>query len=305
MQLSLQIKNQAEQIRKLENTALELTFETENFDGKPKNLYLLHFGYSKLDRVICHLARQNGYQLDKGVNCDNLVASKLTGEFLTQNVDFEGMKSNLTSNSTKKLNSTISINFSDSNLFPNILNTSSYNYIIGFYNPFNRYIWRYTAHKKTFKLNLPNQKFQPFNEWLEKNTVPNYHTRRICGKYCESVASINRTHLEFAKRMLTRFDAVLVHDRFEASLDVMYSRFGWNRDIGSDADGVGDDSETGVYGKRDVLDNPFLVEFETSKAKFHELVMYDNELYEFARYLNRKQMEESYFWKLEAKNKIK
>ena len=77
IQLNIVVETQRKEIEELENSALEMFYETEFFNGKKKDFYLLHFGYSRLDTKICHLAKTNNFTLETGINCDNLVQSSL------------------------------------------------------------------------------------------------------------------------------------------------------------------------------------------------------------------------------------
>lgn len=173
------------------------------------------------------------------------------------------------------------------------LTPTTHDYIILIEDPFDRYIHQYNElHRKndeSFNFKNADQvsKFPSFPVWLS-NTSDNYYTRFLAASGDRPEMEMNRTFIELAKRVLDDCSGVLLTETLQSSMEILYTRFGWNRsfDIGRV--------------KKKILRPLIGWDVEKVKEKFHEKVMFDNELFEYARYLNRKQLEEAFYWKTQA-----
>jgi len=95
---------------------------------------------------------------------------------------------------------------------------------------------------------------------------------------------LNSSHLEKAKSRLDKFSAVMILENLNQSLDILRSRFNW--EIPTEYQNKTKISKTGVNSaNKSRLQG-------VDVGKIRELVTFDDELYAYALYLNKKHIEE-------------
>ena len=100
---------------------------------------------------------------------------------------------------------------------------------------------------------------------------------------------LDKAHLEKAKSRLDKFSAVLILENFDESLEILSSKFNWTIPAKYQKVKV-EEKNNDIYNHRDRTKIPGI-----EIPKIRELVTFDDELYAYAVYLNRKQLEEIKF----------
>ena len=88
---------------------------------------------------------------------------------------------------------------------------------------------------------------------------------------------LNEEHLEFAKNRLESFSAILILENLSESLEILDNKFGWK--IPNEYKGT---KKTNSASRS---------KLNVDVDKIEELTTFDDELYAFGIYLNRKQLE--------------
>ena len=169
---------------------------------------------------------------------------------------------------------------------PSELDYDNYDFVTVMRDPWERYIShfvhdfvKYTHKKNTFAHN--------FTEWVSGQR-DNYFTRKICGSECMEIprGKLDESHLEKAKSRLDKFSAVMILENLNESLEILSSKFNW--------------TIPAKYQKTKTVDNGTPVNHRNRSEipgidipKIRELVTFDDELYSYAVYLSRKQLEKS------------
>ena len=124
-----------------------------------------------------------------------------------------------------------------------------------------------------------------FTDWVSAQR-DNYFTRKICGPECMEIprGKLDSSHLEKAKSRLDKFSAVMILENLNESLEILSAKFDWT--IPEKYQKTKQVTKTGVNS----ADRSKLPGIDIRKIR--ELVTFDDELYAYAVYLSRKQLEE-------------
>ena len=145
---------------------------------------------------------------------------------------------------------------------------------------------------KTWKLKFSKSKVEDpvfpaknFTQWVSAQR-DNYFTRKICGPDCMDIprGKLDKSHLEKAKSRLDKFSAVMILENLNESLEILSSKFNWT--IPAEYQKTKKISQKGTNS----ADRSKLPGIDARKIR--ELVTFDDELYAYAVYLSRKQLEE-------------
>ena len=233
----------------------------ENHDPG-KLLFNMHF-HKAAGSTICKLARFNKYKTTR-TNCNYWKNQTCCGETVAQQKAV-----------AKNLISTNSYNFiANERFLPDKLDHEFYEYMIVFRKP----LERYASHYKFARDEYPEKSIGKFADWL-KCQPDNYMFRNLCGNRCLKKArgDLNRNDMEYVKNKLSQFKAILILEQFDESMFIMKRKFGWKR-------------EHKVRNQGDSHDEKVYTEKDTERFKF--MTTFDDELYAYAEYLNKAQIEE-------------
>ena len=114
-----------------------------------------------------------------------------------------------------------------------------------------------------------------------------YMTRRLCGSSCDRIArgELTTIHLEKAKSRLSTFEAVLVLENFEDSLKILAGgSFQWRNLSVKKGSAAAGSSKKYIYEK--------VMNDGDWRSDMDLMTLFDVELFEFAKYLNLKQIRE-------------
>lgn len=270
----------------------ELTLTTKLSTNK-KILFFLHF-HKAGGHSICKTAAKNNYIIPQGSNCNAFLTVNNSKSSISSSSSSTNQSPPLTIYNTK--DDKISCcgetlqdqqNFAKSTKYTFVANekqlhqdfdTEYYDYMVVFREPWSRYASHYKYARDYF---FSKKLLGSFETWV-RSQPDNFMLRSVCGPICQSVPTgqLTDSHLEFVKNRLDKFSAVLILENFSESMKIMIHKFGWKEE------------SQPFHGNPNKKSSSELVATEEIMEKYHYLVTFDVELYEYARYLSQRQIEQ-------------
>ena len=274
----------------------------QNDNPSRKIIYFLHF-HNSGGSSLCSLANKNNLRTGpKSQNCNIWIGAKKPNgvmkfsKYPGSPMDYGSLGNNIPCcgqniSQQQSLANTMlkNIDFvANEYALPDSLDYQNYKYVTIMRNPVKRYLSHF-AHdgseeiRRFIKINGVREEVEMknFTKWL-LGQKDNYMVRRLCGESCDVIkrGGLRREHLEKAKLRLDSFEAVLILENFEDSLRILKHNFGWNNNR--------NDNKKGVSKK-----NNYAAVEENKQSwvdVMNMMVIFDLELYEYAKFLNFKQI---------------
>lgn len=255
-------------------TQIDLTLE-KSF--KPKKItYFLHF-HKAGGTSLCESASKSNYITNagsSGANCNVFIRNvPCCGETISEQQNYAENPSNR-------------YNFiANEKSMPKELDHEFYSYVVIFRNPWDRYASHYKFARDYY---FSEKIMGNFQTWV-KAQPDNFMLRNLCGPECLNVPRGKLTfekHFQLARNRLEEFSAVLLLENIDESMEILYEKFHFKRQGQSLNNPLGS-----LPIKQKYENHNEVVVTDEIKENLNEMVMFDMELYAYARYLNRRLLE--------------
>lgn len=256
-----------------ETTEIATNDKNSQKTAHKKILFFMHF-HKAGGHSICKTAAKNGLRIPKGTNCNAFVTDS-KNPYASKKMSCCGHTVKEQQDFARKSMFTFVAN--EQSLFEE-LDTEYFEYMVVFRDPWSRYASHYKYARDFF---FGAKVLGSFETWVSAQP-DNYLLRSLCGPFCAQVPTgqLTEEHLQFAKDRLDKFSAVLILENLTESMKIMEKRFHWKPE------------EEAFHGNANKKSQDQIVATDDIMKRYHYLVTFDNELYEYARYLSKRQIEQ-------------
>ena len=261
------------------------TLKTQNNDSsapKSKILFFMHF-HKAGGSSICRMAAEAGYKIPLKTNCNAFIEDDKN-----KKLSCCGKTTQDQQNFAKTTDYTFVAN--EKHLYQD-LDTQYYTYMVVFRDPWDRYSSHYKyARDYFFNVRIMGK----FDKWVSSQP-DNFMLRSLCGPKCEKVKTgdLNEKHLNFVKKRLDKFSAILILENFDESMEILYN----DPIFEGKWETIKQKNAGKAHHGNTFRNHNEVVATKEIKEKYNYLVTFDLELYEYAKFLSRVQIERAKSYK--------